>query len=117
MLPYSTEPAEIDLKAFANGEKDMKNLSNLPRVILDNSGSTHRRVFEHDEDRPEEPYLLHYPGNLTWYIQRQPKRKVDASRTAGKGRSGVLAARILSLVNTLLEGIYYVPTCASIELI
>ncbi|KAI9041845.1 uncharacterized protein KD926_006390 [Aspergillus affinis] len=84
-MPYSAEPGEINLKAFARGENDFTGFVDLYHNILDISGPTYRRVFEHIRDSPDECLLFHC--------------------TAGKDRTGVLAALILRLVGTSLEGI------------
>ncbi|KAK1144094.1 hypothetical protein N8T08_005756 [Aspergillus melleus] len=84
-IPYSAEPGEINLEAFARGDHDFTGFMGLYQNILDISGPTYQRVFEHIRDSPDEPFLFHC--------------------TAGRDRTGVLAALILRLVGTSLEDI------------
>ncbi|PLB48618.1 hypothetical protein P170DRAFT_446492 [Aspergillus steynii IBT 23096] len=84
-IPYSSDPGEIDLKAFAREEHDLTGFIDLYLDTLRISGSTYRRVFEHIRDCPDAPFLFHC--------------------TAGRDRTGVLAALILRLVDTPLEDI------------
>ncbi|KAJ5105711.1 hypothetical protein NUU61_003058 [Penicillium alfredii] len=77
-MPYGARPASLSLREFAGEEKGTTGFVKMYTGILNAATPALTQVFTHIRDRPDDPFVFHC--------------------SAGKDRTGVLAALILLLV-------------------
>ncbi|KAJ5173276.1 hypothetical protein N7492_005869 [Penicillium capsulatum] len=78
-MPYGARPASLSLREFAGEDQGMNGFVKMYMGILEANTPILSQVFAHVRDRPHEPFLFHC--------------------SAGKDRTGVLAALILLLID------------------
>ncbi|GES62767.1 protein-tyrosine phosphatase-like protein [Aspergillus terreus] len=96
-LPYAFEAPPPTYADFGGRDGGMESFTRLYRSYLDTHVPIYKRVFEHIRDRPQEPFLFHC--------------------SAGKDRTGVLAALLLRVAGCADAAILhdYMLTRAGIE--
>ncbi|KAL4889077.1 protein-tyrosine phosphatase-like protein [Aspergillus ambiguus] len=96
-VPYAFEAPPPDYADFGGSDGGMASFTKLYRSYLDTHVPIYRKVFEHIRDRPQDPFLFHC--------------------SAGKDRTGVLAALILRVAGCSDAAILhdYMLTRAGIE--
>ncbi|KAF7716028.1 Uncharacterized protein PECH_008670 [Penicillium ucsense] len=95
--PYGGKPASLSLRDFAGNDHGVRGFVQMYSGILEASAPAFRQVFLHIRDQPHDPFVFHC--------------------SAGKDRTGVLAALILSLMGRPHQEIIedYILTRAGLE--
>jgi protein tyrosine/serine phosphatase len=128
-MPYGTRPASLNLRDFAGEDKGANGFVKMYTGILEACAPAFAQVFKHIRDQPDDPFVFHCSGT---FVLRFPSIHTVAFATlfdwtfadqcilfptAGKDRSGVLAALILLLMGRPLNEIIndYMLTRAGLE--
>ncbi|KAJ5669753.1 hypothetical protein N7462_010823 [Penicillium macrosclerotiorum] len=77
-MPYGSRPASLNLRDFASEDQGTTGFLKMYSGILEASVPAFKQVFTHIRDKPDDPFIFHC--------------------SAGKDRTGVLAALILLLM-------------------
>ncbi|KAI2794569.1 hypothetical protein POX_a01168 [Penicillium oxalicum] len=95
--PYGAKPATLSLRDFAGDDHGVRGFVKMYSGILEASAPAFHQVFKHIRDQPDDPFVFHC--------------------SAGKDRTGVLAALILSLMGRPHQEIIddYILTRAGLE--
>ncbi|KAJ5168627.1 uncharacterized protein N7482_004221 [Penicillium canariense] len=96
-MPYSTSPASLSLLDFAGEDQGVNGFVKMYTGILEASASAFAQVFSHIKDQPNDPFIFHC--------------------SAGKDRTGVLAALIFLLMGRSRDDIIndYILTRVGLE--
>ncbi|CAG7931637.1 unnamed protein product [Penicillium olsonii] len=96
-MPYAGRPATLNLRDFAGEDKGAAGFVKMYSGILDAAKPCFTEVFTHIRDNPDDPFIFHC--------------------SAGKDRTGVLAALILLLIGRSQEEIIndYILTRVGLE--
>ncbi|KAJ5164370.1 Protein-tyrosine/Dual-specificity phosphatase [Penicillium coprophilum] len=95
--PYGARPATLNLRDFAGEDNGASGFVKMYNGILEAASPCFTMIFQHIRDKPDDPFVAHC--------------------SAGKDRTGVLAALILLLVNQPHEDIIndYILTRVGLE--
>ncbi|KAJ5383674.1 Protein-tyrosine/Dual-specificity phosphatase [Penicillium concentricum] len=95
--PYGAPPATLNLRDFAGEDKGASGFVKMYNGILEAASPCFAKIFKHIRDNPDDPFIAHC--------------------SAGKDRTGVLAALILLLINRPHEDIVndYILTRVGLE--
>ncbi|KAJ5959444.1 Protein-tyrosine/Dual-specificity phosphatase [Penicillium vulpinum] len=77
--PYGARPATLNLRDFAGEDKGASGFVKMYFGILEAAAPCFTKIFKHIRDHPDDPFVVHC--------------------SAGKDRTGVIAALILLLIN------------------
>ncbi|KAJ5905903.1 uncharacterized protein N7473_002819 [Penicillium subrubescens] len=96
-MPYGARPASLNLRDFAGEDKGANGFVKMYMGILEACVPVFTQVFKHIRDQPDDPFVFHC--------------------SAGKDRTGVLAALILLLMGRSQDEIIndYILTRAGLE--
>ncbi|KAJ5221356.1 uncharacterized protein N7469_010243 [Penicillium citrinum] len=96
-MPYGTRPASLDLRDFVGEDGSATGFVKMYTGILNAAQPAFTQVFSHIRDQPDDPFVFHC--------------------SAGKDRTGVLAALILLLIGRSHDAIIndYILTRVSLE--
>ncbi|KAJ5856223.1 uncharacterized protein N7529_010167 [Penicillium soppii] len=96
-MPYGARPATLNLRDFAGEDKGSLGFVKMYTGILEAAKPCFTEVFNHIKDNPDDPFIFHC--------------------SAGKDRTGVLAALILLLIGRPHDEIIndYILTRAGLE--
>ncbi|KAJ5595000.1 uncharacterized protein N7459_001208 [Penicillium hispanicum] len=96
-MPYGARPASLDLRDFAGDDQGTAGFVKMYTGILEATAPAFMQVFSHIRDKPDDPFLFNC--------------------SAGKDRTGVLAALILLLIGRPHEEIIndYILTRVGLE--
>ncbi|CAI7644336.1 hypothetical protein N7533_005443 [Penicillium manginii] len=96
-MPYGARPASLDLRDFAGEDTSATGFVKMYTGILDAATPAFSQVFSHIRDQPDDPFIFHC--------------------SAGKDRTGVLAALILLLIGRTHDDIIndYILTRVALE--
>ncbi|KAJ5495890.1 hypothetical protein N7539_001006 [Penicillium diatomitis] len=120
--PYGGKPASLSLRDFAGNDHGVRGFVQMYSGILEASAPAFGHVFLHIRDQPHDPFVFHCSAPSgpvgSAFDQRSETFLTDCvSFTAGKDRTGVLAALILSLMGRPHQEIIedYILTRAGLE--
>ncbi|KAJ5983859.1 hypothetical protein N7481_005958 [Penicillium waksmanii] len=96
-MPYGARPASLNLRDFAGEDTSATGFVKMYNGILDAATPAFSQVFSHIRDQPDDPFIFHC--------------------SAGKDRTGVLAALILLLTGRTHDDIIndYILTRIALE--
>jgi protein tyrosine/serine phosphatase len=134
-MPYGARPASLNLRDFAGEDTCATGFVKMYNGILDAATPAFSQVFSHIRDQPNDPFIFHCSGKcLTLFLppmscMRLCRQRVgavddfiastnsDFQITAGKDRTGVLAALVLLLIGRTHDDIIndYILTRIALE--
>ncbi|KAJ5387923.1 hypothetical protein N7509_010464 [Penicillium cosmopolitanum] len=96
-MPYGARPASLNLRDFAGEDTSATGFVKMYNGILDAATPAFSQVFSHIRDQPNDPFIFHC--------------------SAGKDRTGVLAALVLLLIGRTHDDIIndYILTRIALE--